>query len=304
MSTRPLIALCRNVARRGPLWVQGQGGNLSMKQGGAIFIKASGVRLEHIRPEDGLVRLNINSLRRQLSRVRGAGNKAEEAYAHILRSSVGKESRRPSMEAGIHVALSRRFVIHFHSLPALLMSHEFKKNPKAMTSWLERHWSEPFRFVKPFRPGLLLSRWIYQNRKATLFLLENHGVVLQSNFKNILEKWEKIENLFCRDWGYEALYHIDRPQPTPLRLYFPDSAVFLDRMKNILKKSSRQHGETRYALRPGAWKKDRDVCEIWKATEILYHACPPLNELPKKISTKVASLPTELYRRKSRTAHG
>ena len=42
---------------------------------------------------------------------------------------------------------------------------------------------------------------------------------------------------------------------------------------------------------------DPDAAEIWSATQWLYAASPELAELPSEVSSTVAALPTEQFRR-------
>lgn len=54
-SARALADLCRAAGRRVPQWTQGTGGNISVKdEDGALWIKASGLRLDQVGARGGL----------------------------------------------------------------------------------------------------------------------------------------------------------------------------------------------------------------------------------------------------------
>jgi len=78
--------------------------------------------------------------------------------------------------------------------------------------------------------------------------------------------------------------------PSQLKLYFPDTAVFLERLHAGLRREG-----AGFVLREGG--ADQDVEEIWLATVLLQRARPGLAELPAAIAETVASLPTERFRR-------
>lgn len=88
-------------------WVQGPGGNVSIKDADTLFVKASGVRLCTVREHHAAVPLPL--ARRAL-----AGDAAADALVFGL-------SPRPSLETYFHV-LGPRVVAHTHALGALLLA--------------------------------------------------------------------------------------------------------------------------------------------------------------------------------------
>ncbi len=81
-------------------YVQGGGGNTSVKDGDLMAIKASGFRLNQITPEDGFAVV-------------------ETATLKDVTVAQGYKALRPSVEASFH-ALLKRFVIHTHPVYANL----------------------------------------------------------------------------------------------------------------------------------------------------------------------------------------
>jgi hypothetical protein len=78
----------------------------------------------------------------------------------------------------------------------------------------------------------------------------------------------------------------------PLRFYFPDTAVFLARLKPLLAAARAISVEPSYTFAG----EDRDLGEIWQAQQVLYAEQPELAELPTDIVASVASLPVEQLR--------
>lgn len=78
----------------------------------------------------------------------------------------------------------------------------------------------------------------------------------------------------------------------PLKIYFPDTAVFLDRLRAVLLPKNGA-----FALAGSAWETDLDAAEIFWATQLLFEARPSLAELPSRITGSLAEMPTEAHRR-------
>ncbi|MGQ0503682.1 MAG: class II aldolase/adducin family protein, partial [Myxococcaceae bacterium] len=130
-----LAQACHAVGQRIPYWTQGAGGNLSVKDGDALFIKASGLRLDSVSPERGVAEVSLAEARERLGALSVEDPRAEEAYAAALAPRVAG-APRASMETGMHVWLPERWVSHFHSLPALLMAGAHAREPARFATWL------------------------------------------------------------------------------------------------------------------------------------------------------------------------
>lgn len=295
MSIGELLRVSRDIGRRVPHWTQGAGANISLKEGDTLFIKVSGLRLDEMTSEEHLARVKIRETSHAISAIPGDGQAAEKQYSNALQGA-----RKPSMETGMHLFLPRKWVFHFHSLAALLMAHENAENPARLKEWLN---GAPIQFVEPVRPGLLLSKRIKAAHAAaapftSFYVLQNHGVLLEGDTPDVLSAWDDFEKKFCQDFGFLKARTATAHAPTPFRLYFPDSAVFIERIKKILTPTGTGNkGEALFELKEDGRLLDRDAYEIWWATEILYDTCPALGELPSAISAVVADLPTEKYRR-------
>lgn len=290
-----LIELCRSLGRRVPDWSQGTGGNISLKlaENGkrVLWIKASGLRLATIKTPSSLARVDLAEFSAKWEAL-ASEYEPESAYADLLRACASHQFGRPSMETGFHALLPRRWVVHVHSLQAILMAHRFCREPGRVVSWLERQSFRPL-FLPPLRPGLNLSRLIGERGGGHDFIvLQNHGLIVHSDNLSILERWHEVEAAFAREFGYNKVI---TTKGAPLRFYFPDAAVFADRLRMRLRPVGvTTDGEKLFVMEPG---QDTDAYEIWQAIETLYQREPMLEALPSSISETVSSLPTEIYRK-------
>ncbi len=295
--------MSQRIGRCRPFWVQGPGGNASvkirLKGKDALYIKPSGARLWEITGSDSLACVDLRRFRDALRNCRGAGPEGERAYAKTLSDSAGAGTKKPSMETGFHATLKMKWVIPFHLLAVIAMGFHARRQRTPFAKWMESRWKKPYKVIEACSPGLELTRRLARFPSIPLILLENHGVILQGMNTGILKRWEKLEDEFCRDWKNQDLLPRTKPQtpyerrPTPIRIYIPDTAVFLDRLRQRL----RSRGKGKFVLSPDAWSVDLDVSEIWHATDILYGCLPDLPEIPVEISSSVAQLPTEIFRR-------
>lgn len=321
------IALCQKVGAHTPMWVQGGGGNVSWKDAlddgkPVLFIKASGWRLDAVSEQGGLAAVYLDEFTRRFAEVT-----TEEQYARCIAGSslagdgagsVGLKPgimlSRPSMETGFHALLPRRFVLHFHALSALLLYEDRHLSQDgalrdAVDHALQHAGFRAVTWIEATMPGLELSRAVGRHPETELFILQNHGVILHSDDPAIIDRWQRLE----AEWlGAHRLGRLgagnpaelmDKKRlesPTPLRFYFPDTAVFYDRLRRSLKpakipvaKGTSDDGFKFVESDP----RDLDMAELWAATVALYEARPALAQLPPEILQNVAGLPTEQYRR-------
>jgi ribulose-5-phosphate 4-epimerase/fuculose-1-phosphate aldolase len=90
-------------------WVQGPGGNCSVKVGSELWVKASGTRFADVADDGGHARVSVELALRALA---GDAEADRELFAR---------SPRPSLETYFH-ALGPRVVAHTHALGALLFA--------------------------------------------------------------------------------------------------------------------------------------------------------------------------------------
>lgn len=307
MSAPPpsLVAACRRIGARVPFWTQGAGSNISLKVDDQLWIKASGARLDEVTESAGLVVKPLASTRERLVEL---GVDAEEAYAALLVAPSG--APRPSMETGFHLLLPASWVAHFHALAAIILAHQRQREPEAVDRWVASATPLHIAFLPYERPGLRLARLVGDAPAADVYVLANHGVVLiaeENGFAERLQAWERFETSVLEHFGYAELRAL-AVLPTvdvkkllaaalgPLRICFPDIAVFRDRLEPLL---LGQGSERR--LPPAAVEGSRDLAEVWLAAQLLYRAVPDLAELDTLEASGLRHLPTEQFRRKERS---
>ncbi len=308
-----LSEICQSIGARIPLWTQGAGGNISIKDGDTLWIKATGFRLDSVTPQQGMARVDFRKMSSVLDSEDWKEAQAEQNYANLIKDTTLIEPGlgRASMETGFHARLSKKYVLHFHSLASLLICHEFNQDKTRVLDWLKKTTSLDCVFIEACRPGWVLSKKVFGD--SSIYFLESHGIILQSDQPSILEDWKSLEIKFCTDFGYEELNRLLREEstfqeliqrygdtPLSFKCYFPDVAVFRDRLEKQLRK-------TEQGLFYFPWdsrSQDKDMAELWLATLMLYHFAPHFEEVPSEISSVVKDLPTEKLRQKKELYEG
>lgn len=315
MDSNNFVRICLRLGRNLPFWTQGAGGNVSCKERvgdqDLLFIKASGVRLGEVTSQNIAV-VDLSKFLKGFAQIRNQSADRENLYADLLKQSA--KSGRPSMETGFHALLSGKWILHFHSLAAILMIHFEKKNPRQFENLLKKT-DLKIQRVGPLRPGLLLSEEL-ANQSASVFLLENHGVILSDDDPSVLDRWSAFEDLFMKScfapdgflWKSLSLEDTIRHLPNPIQgtlpIYFPDTAVFRDEILSLLDKVdldgwSISH-ERALSISKNAGK-EKDALEIWLATRILNKLDPDLPSLSESLAAEIPNLPTEVFRKGSST---
>jgi rhamnose utilization protein RhaD (predicted bifunctional aldolase and dehydrogenase) len=171
------IATIAQIIGRRPEYVQGGGGNVSLKLRGSLMtIKASGFRLGDLRSNHGFVSLHYPTVREFYDTT-----ESDRALAELISDSdtnVGislrdENSLRPSIETGFHAILGH-CVIHTHSVYANILTcsiegqdimHELFKNAV---------------FVPYETPGVSLTfaiKTVLAKTDAPIIFLKNHGLI-------------------------------------------------------------------------------------------------------------------------------
>src|ERR1700761_5163524 len=91
-----------------PLYTQGAGGNVSLKQNGALWVKASGAWLQDAQKKNIFVVIDQTGAATQLA-------KGEPEYRRLDND----QTLRPSIETSLHVALPQRIVVHVHAVAVM-----------------------------------------------------------------------------------------------------------------------------------------------------------------------------------------
>lgn len=150
-----------------PLLTQGAGGNISLKEGERLWIKASGLWLSQAMKKNIFLSLPLPSV---LERVKaGIESLSDLVY--------GETSLLPSIETPIHAILPQKLVVHLHMIDAIIHSilpdgHAHLVKKLHGLSWI---------MVPYIKPGLSLSHYLSEqvsSTKTNIFLLQNHGIIL------------------------------------------------------------------------------------------------------------------------------
>lgn len=306
MEISSFIKLNQRISSYLPLWTQGAGSNLSLKlDENKMLIKASGFRLDQVDAGQGLVTIDFHKLKKQLQEISNQAPELQESlYSQAIKqsqidvSNVNQDPSmssvtqlRPSMEAGFHALSKFPLVLHFHSLAAILMGFYYEKKNSQFFAWAAK---EKIHFIPLVKPGWEISKFFLEN-DFEINILMNHGLILQASEESVLSRWEQKESDFLKTFGFEHLLKLktwseEGLNQGPLKIYFPDMAIYLERLRPYLMKVS---GSTYFALKTEAPK---DLKEIWWATQILFQSQPDLQELSEKLVEEITQLPTEKLR--------
>lgn len=151
-------------------WVQGGGGNTSLKRGDDFWVKASGTWLAEAESRDIFVHLPLQRVRALM-----AGADAESALAALAPAG----GLRPSIETSLHALLPHAAVLHVHSVNAIAWAAR-RDAQEALASALE---GLAWAWVPYRRPGLPLTDAIRNALAAAatppdVLVLGNHGMVV------------------------------------------------------------------------------------------------------------------------------
>ncbi|MEM7527844.1 MAG: class II aldolase/adducin family protein [Pseudomonadota bacterium] len=152
---------------RDPLQVQGPGGNTSIKDGGVMWIKASGTELAQAEDAEIFVIVDLDKARAE---VEGAGDGT--CRAAVLDADC---ALRPSIETTFHAALDWPVVVHTHSIATIV--HAISAEGRAVAA--EKLAGLPAIFAPYEKPGLPLTREIMSRVEpgTRVIILENHGLI-------------------------------------------------------------------------------------------------------------------------------
>ncbi len=155
-----------------PLQVQGPGGNASLKDGGAMLVKASGTWLSEAESKDIMVPVDIARFRAALH----GGEPAAEDNAAFVPQDENPLGLRPSIETSVHAIFDWPVVIHTHCVATIATA--LRNDAAAVVA--NRLADLGAAFVPYAKPGLDLARAITAATTAEtrVLVLGNHGLVV------------------------------------------------------------------------------------------------------------------------------
>jgi rhamnose utilization protein RhaD (predicted bifunctional aldolase and dehydrogenase) len=177
-----LVALSRRFGAD-PAWVLAGGGNTSLKDGGTIYVKASGTSLGSI-SADGFCAIDRAKLDAIWSSSYPEEAEAREAaaLADLLAARRPGEAKRPSVETLMHGLFPQAFVVHTH--PAAVNGVTCGRLGKAA---FERLFGGEGIWVPFVDPGYVLATTVKAALDAfaaergappALMLMQNHGLLV------------------------------------------------------------------------------------------------------------------------------
>ena len=241
-----LVDLCQAIGSC-PDLVQGGGGNISVKDGdGQMYIKSSGCLLREVCEDFGYVGLEYQKVIAYYDGMADASYNLdlEDRAADYVASLCAGSSAKPSMEAAMHAFLDR-YVVHTHPvyLNAILcaegghlMVQELVKRigSEATVEWVD--------FVTPgLSLGLkirALSQPSYHKPLVSVFLLQNHGLLVSGDSSQQVIDYTKKINEVARDMlcerGIEDVFSFSpsavdlviSPKEDLFQVLFPDFAIY------------------------------------------------------------------------------
>ena len=177
---------------------QGPGGNISLKEDGRIWIKASGTHLKDALIKPIFVGLDLIEARQNII----SGNEI-----FLNRYGLGENSLRASIETAMHVQIQATYVAHVHSVGSVSMSVLLEKELAVNAA---KNFCEVV-YVPYVKPGIKLARELEKvltpNSKAAL--LGNHGLTVWGDSSE--ECMEIIQNLE-QIWNETLQRTLSKPQ--------------------------------------------------------------------------------------------
>lgn len=152
-----------------PLLIQGSGGNISVKDGNILHIKASGFRLSDALSENIFVPVSR-------SEILAAVNAGNEIF------TPSASGMRPSIETPLHALIPQLIVLHLHMLDAVIHAALPDARERLDTLLAGLAW----RLLPYVRPGLPLSRLVQKILESDgpppdVLILKNHGIVVAAD---------------------------------------------------------------------------------------------------------------------------
>ncbi|MEZ4326567.1 MAG: class II aldolase/adducin family protein [Polyangiales bacterium] len=156
-----------------PELVQGAGGNVSLEDGGLLWVTGSGTWLSEALLRPTFLALDVGDVRGALARDAAA----LDPRALTRRDASG--TMRPSIETPLHALMPQRVVLHLHSVRTLA----FAVQSAAHDHLADRLRGVPWGFVPYRQPGVPLTRAVADVIEAAVqapdvLVLQNHGLVV------------------------------------------------------------------------------------------------------------------------------
>ena len=182
-------------------YVQGAGGNISIKQDDIIHIKKSGKHFRDIKDENDVISCNIS--KEDIRGVLEIYNKQnlENVYNALIEEKIsGKD--RPSIELSFHV-FGDKYTLHLH--PTIINIFTCTEEGQEIMKKLCED-NDNMSYVDYCKPGIILTDKIMQERSMLneITFLFNHGIIITGpSEESIKERYDLIESRLKKEIIYK-----------------------------------------------------------------------------------------------------
>ena len=182
-------------------YVQGAGGNISIKENDIIHIKKSGKHFREIKDKNDIISCNIS--KEDIQGVLNIYDKQnlENQYNTLIEDKIsGKD--RPSIELSFHV-FGDKYTLHLH--PTVVNIFNCTKEGQEFIKQLCEN-NENMSYVDYCKPGIILTDKIMEKRTMLndITFLFNHGIIITGpSEESILERYELLESKLKKEINYE-----------------------------------------------------------------------------------------------------
>ena len=166
-----LIALAARLGRD-RLVVQGPGGNISLKQDGVMWVKASGTWMMEAESRSILIPIDFAEVLDGLA----TGDPACETCSSFVRHDLTRSPLRPSIETTLHAVMPQKVVVHVHCVETISIACLSDAADRLATTLQGLNWT----FVPYVRPGASLGRAMVEHMRngTNIVVLGKHGLVV------------------------------------------------------------------------------------------------------------------------------
>lgn len=175
MSDAAELAALNNLAAEigaEPTLVQAAGGNVSVKLGSVMWIKASGTWLAHAKTAPIMAPLALDAVLAAFAN----DDPACETCVAFLRTDLNPAALRPSIETTLHAVMPQRVVIHVHCVDTIAWAVRADAEAAMAPRLRGLRWA----FIPYLKPGLPLGQAMRPAARAgaNVIVLGNHGLVV------------------------------------------------------------------------------------------------------------------------------
>jgi rhamnose utilization protein RhaD (predicted bifunctional aldolase and dehydrogenase) len=227
--------------------IQGAGGNISVKSGTEMWIKASGYNFSEIESKRGFVRIQYESIADFFTNTNESRETGEEkSLINISKSQLCNTDYKPSIETGFH-ALLGKVVLHTHSVYANLINCmefsekyviQFEKNCDYRVGWLP--YSSP-----GFQLSKSIADFISSGSQADVFMLQNHGIIVHGNsvedVLNIMNNCDSVLKEICGAQEWLNKCDLSMVHTVNRQYLFPDQIIYFNPYEEIKENYSQQY---------------------------------------------------------------